>query len=471
MVKPSLQERIKAFHDGTAVVEDTQDIVPCALAPDAAFFQKDRDQLEWFRQMEMIEVQEVTLRFLQQPEHAALRSPSSTESKQGTASAQERFPRAEQDERWVTPDGQIPPEITEEAPSGEDETARDLDADLAASALPLGEAEDPQAFVAWLRDITSECALHPMSSPEFAPWAVEERYRARVSRNTVVKALLTLRRSDVPGSGARVSELATSWSQFETQIMRHNVRAALHWANRQGGTLPDELAFVFGLAGMRRAVRAFEPARGWKFLTFATWWIRQSVQRARIDYGTALRIPVHLSDKLALVKRATGGYSPLAAQELSNAQILAEVAKFSDRIWSADELERVRHLDRRQRLSDVHDPTDPILAIDYLFDESRWMPTEVAPDESQRGSLGIAADTLVEAIEQVLSQAKSRKKAGRSRVVIYGRLGLEGQGRRPTLEQIGQRYRVTRERIRQVEAKGFAAIRKVLGIATEAADE
>lgn len=471
MVTRSLQEWINAFHDGTVVAESTGSFVPCALTTDAAFFQRETDQVEWFRRMELIEVQEVALRFLLQPEQTALRSLGSTASKD-ESSMQEAFPAADHQEESRTPDAPLPPEVAEEASSEEEEdTVQDLEAELPASALPLDEAEDPQAFVAWLREITSECAPHPMSSPEFASWAVAERYRARLSRSTVVKALLVLRRSDVPSSETTVSDLAMSWAQLESQVMRHNVRAAIHWANRHGGSLPDELAFVFGLAGMRRAVRAFEPARGWKFLTFATWWIRQAVQRARIDYGTALRIPVHWNDKLAIVKRATGGYSPLAAQELSNAQILAEVANLSDRIWSADELERVRHLDRRQRLSDVHDPTDPVLAIDYLFDESRWMPTEVAPDESERGSLSLQADTLVEAIERALANVKPRKKAGRSRVVIYGRLGLEGQGRRPTLEQIGQRYRVTRERIRQVEAKGFAAIRKALGIVTEPVDE
>jgi hypothetical protein len=146
------------------------------------------------------------------------------------------------------------------------------------------------------------------------------------------------------------------------------------------------------------------------------------------------------------------------------------MGKVSERVLPNDDLERLRHLDRRQRLSDVVDPGEPVLAIDYLFDESRWTPTEVAPDESHRGSLAIGADALIEAVECELSKSKTRAR-GRSRAVVYERLGLDGQASRPTLEQLGQRFEITRERIRQVEMKGFKGICKTLGIATGTQDD
>jgi hypothetical protein len=470
-VKQSLQERIKAFHDGTAAIEDAFDVevVPVALRPDAAFFQKDRDQIEWFRQMEAIEVQELALRFLQAPEHAAFQENNSSQSMQEVRAAEKTGPG--QDETLAAPDSRFLQEMAEEVQSVEDEADHDAEVDLAPTTLPLGEAEDPQALVTWLREISSEIPNpNSMPSNEFARGAVENRYRAGVSRKKVVTTLMALRRSGVSGLGATVNELETSWSNLEAQLLRHNVRAALHWANLHGGALPDGLAFVLALAGMRRAVRAFEPDLGWKFLTYASWWIRQSVQRGRVDYGTALRIPVHLSERLSLVKRVTSGCSLPAAQDLSNTEILTAMGKVSERVLPNDDLERLRHLDRRQRLSDVVDPGEPVLAIDYLFDESRWTPTEVAPDESHRGSLAIGADALIEAVECELSKSKTRAR-GRSRAVVYERLGLDGQASRPTLEQLGQRFEITRERIRQVEMKGFKGICKTLGIATGTQDD
>jgi hypothetical protein len=466
-VKPSLLDRIKEFHEGATVIEDLHNVVPRVLAADAALFQKDRDQIEWFRQMEAIEIQEVAFRFLREPEHPALQDPCPIASATRSREGDEKSLTRDEPSPSFADDG-VQRDLAQEPTPGDDDLARDLEDESVDSALAAGEGEDPRAFLRWLRNITSPSARLSVSSSGFTGWAWDERQREHVSRKTVVRALLEMRLSGLRETESPANQLAMTWKQLESQVMRHNVRAALHWAHRHGGTLPDELAFVFALVGMRRAVLAFEPARGWRFLTFASWWIRQSVRRARTDYGTALRVPVHLSDKLAVLKRATGGYSPSETQKLSNAEMLVALGAISNSVWSHEEIERFRHLDRWQRLSDASDPTDPILAIDYVFDESRWMPTDVAPDDGGRGRLAETGDTLIEAIEETLARARPDP---RSRAVIYERLGLDGQPRTPTLEQLGQRYGVTRERIRQVEAKGFAAIGRKLGIVTETLDD
>src|SRR6266516_3494252 len=191
-----------------------------------------------------------------------------------------------------------------------------------------------------------------------------------------------------------------------------------------------------GNTGLMRAVDKYEYRRGYKFSTYATWWIRQAITRAIADHARTIRIPVHMIETMSKLRNI----SKQIMQEVGRDPTIAEIAKRAK--MSVGETRRVLKIARHPISLDrpVGESEDSSFG-DFIEDEKADNPVESATQEM-----------LKDKIEQVLKTLTYRE-----REIIKLRYGI-GDGYTYTLEEVGRIFKVTRERVRQVEAK---AIRKL----------
>ncbi|WUK32744.1 sigma-70 family RNA polymerase sigma factor [Streptomyces sp. NBC_00370] len=199
--------------------------------------------------------------------------------------------------------------------------------------------------------------------------------------------------------------------------------------------LDYEDLFQNGVLGLMTAARKFNPAKGFKFSTYATWWIRQSISRAIADEGALIRIPVHMHEQ---VRKVAGAERTLAGQGRSTRA--ADVAVYCD--MSVGKIEEVRRLSRR---------TD---SLDRVIGDGSTLGDLVG----RTHALPSVEQGVLHAIqlEQVMAVVDSF--SGRDARILVRRLGLDGDDP-STLDELGQEFGVTRERIRQVEVKARVALK------------
>ena len=315
------------------------------------------------------------------------------------------------------------------------DTLDHLYAELAENDIELIPVTEPEA-----KDIVSDAWAVEEEEPEVVP---DTSYLDDISDDSVRLYLREIGKIPLLTAEeelALAKKVVSGDKRAKDAMAEANMRLVVSIAKRYVGRGLDLLDLIQeGNTGLLRAVEKFDPERGFKFSTYATWLIRQAITRAIADQARTIRIPVHMVETINKLLRTQRRLTQELNREPTNEEIAAAMEMDVDKVEHIMKIKQdISSLDASVR----DDEEDSVLG-DFIEDEDTKTPTESASEQ-----------LLKEQVKQILSTLTEREQK-----ILRLRFGLD-DGKSHTLEEVGQEFSVTRERIRQIEAKALAKLRK-----------
>jgi RNA polymerase primary sigma factor len=292
----------------------------------------------------------------------------------------------------------------------------------------LSDIENADPLMLYQHVIAQTPLLNAAQEEELAR-AMEsgEKARARMFRKHVNSA-----------ERKRLAKIVAQGERARKKLIESNFRLVLSIANKyRGANVPFSDLVQEGNIGLIKAADKFEYQRGFRFSTYATWWIRQAIQRAIADQGRTIRLPVHMWERVAKMTKI----SRALAQELGRSPTPAEIA---DKMGTTPQrIERLLNVSQQPTSLEapIGEEEDSALG-DLIADQDAIEPAET-----------VAHTLMSEDLREALTSLTAREER-----ILQLRYGLK-DGRMHTLEEVGQKMGYTRERIRQLEAQALRKLR------------
>ncbi len=251
------------------------------------------------------------------------------------------------------------------------------------------------------------------------------------------KAEASLENEKDPARRRHLGQLVRTGEEARQIFIRSNLRLVVSIAKRYGhARLPFLDLVQEGNLGLIRAVEKFEYRKGFKFSTYATWWIRQAITRAIADKSRTIRVPVHMMDTIAQMQTAEANLTRRMGRKPTDPELAEESGLTVEKIREARKV-----------------APEPISIFEPVGEDNATLGDFIEDIEASAPFELIASKLNIENLHFVLDRLTERE-----RLIIEMRYGL-GDREPATLDEVGRHFNVTRERIRQIEAKALAKMR------------